>query len=76
MSPTKRLSYWLRACVRCGGDCVKCGGEAYGDLIDEPEWRCVQCRRVVPPELLMDNVAAPMSDLTGQLGVRNVRGFQ
>ncbi len=59
MSPTKRLSYWLRACVRCGGDCVKCGGEAYGDLIDEPEWRCVQCRRVVPPEISMDSVAAP-----------------
>ena len=31
----------FRACQRCGGD-------AYVDLIDEPEWRCLQCARSVP----------------------------
>ena len=30
----------FRACQRCGGD-------AYVDLIDEPEWRCLQCARSV-----------------------------
>lgn len=28
--------------------CRRCGGDAYVDLIDEPEWRCLQCARSVP----------------------------
>ena len=43
MFPAKRSSFRLRACVECGGD-------AYLDLIDEPEWRCLQCGRVAPSE--------------------------
>jgi hypothetical protein len=36
-------SLWMRACRRCGG-------AAYLDLLDEPEWRCLQCGRSVRPE--------------------------
>ncbi len=33
----------LRACTRCSGD-------AYADFSDyEPEWRCLQCGRIVQP---------------------------
>jgi len=35
------LSFKPRACPRCGGD-------AYLDRSDEPEWRCLQCGRIVP----------------------------
>jgi hypothetical protein len=35
--------FLLRACAVCKGD-------AYLDLSDEPEWRCLLCGRVVPPE--------------------------
>jgi hypothetical protein len=28
--------------------CQRCGGDAFLDLLDEPEWRCLQCGRVVP----------------------------
>ena len=34
-------SFRPRACTRCGGD-------AYLDRSDEPEWRCLQCGRIVP----------------------------
>ncbi len=34
-------NFRLRACQRCNGD-------AYLDLMDEPEWRCLQCARSVP----------------------------
>jgi hypothetical protein len=27
--------------------CGRCGGDAYLDRLDEPEWRCLQCGRVV-----------------------------
>lgn len=37
---TKRGGYLLKACHRCGGD-------AYLDLTDGPEWRCIQCGRLV-----------------------------
>jgi len=35
------LSFRPRACPRCGGD-------AYLDRLEEPEWRCLQCGRIVP----------------------------
>ena len=41
MASRTRQSIRFRACQRCGGD-------AYVDLIDEPEWRCLQCARSVP----------------------------
>ena len=28
--------------------CQHCGGDAYVDMIDEPEWRCLQCAQPVP----------------------------
>ncbi len=37
-------SFQLKACARCGGD-------AYLDLRDDPEWRCLQCGRLVPAEV-------------------------
>jgi len=33
----------FRACPRCGGD-------AYLDVLDGPEWRCLQCARLLPAE--------------------------
>ena len=41
MSDKKQGYYRLRNCGRCGGD-------AYLDVSDEPEWRCMQCARPVP----------------------------
>ena len=29
------------------GACQRCGGDAFLDLLDDPEWRCLQCGRVV-----------------------------
>lgn len=29
--------------------CPRCGGAAFLDRTDEPEWRCLQCGRTVPP---------------------------
>ena len=43
MTSRTRQSIQFRACQRCGGD-------AYLDLIDEPEWRCLQCARPVPEQ--------------------------
>lgn len=43
MLTVKRSSFRFAACQRCGGD-------AYLDLTDEPEWRCLQCGRTIPPE--------------------------
>ena len=34
----------FRACQRCGGD-------AYLDLMDEPEWHCLQCARAIPEQV-------------------------
>lgn len=51
MFPAKRWNFWFRACVRCDGD-------AYLDLTDVPEWRCLQCGRVIPPERATDRSAA------------------
>ena len=39
---TTGLNFRSHACHRCGGD-------AYLDRSDEPEWRCLQCGRIVPP---------------------------
>lgn len=30
------------------GTCRRCGGDAYLDMADDPEWRCLQCARPVP----------------------------
>jgi hypothetical protein len=38
---TRRSGFRFRACQTCGGD-------AYLDLTDAPEWRCLQCARPVP----------------------------
>ncbi len=48
--------FLLRACAVCKGD-------AYLDLSDEPEWRCLQCGRVIPPET---TAAGPTLVGTGQ----------
>lgn len=46
-------SFRLRACARCSGD-------AYLDLSDEPEWRCLQCGRLVPEATPVSLAAAEM----------------
>ena len=38
--------------------CQRCGGDAFLDLLDEPEWRCLQCGRYVP-ELSVEAEAEP-----------------
>lgn len=43
MELTNRRAFRLRACQTCGGD-------AYVDLTDGAEWRCLQCGRLVPDE--------------------------
>lgn len=30
------------------GTCRRCGGDAYLDMADDGEWRCLQCARPVP----------------------------
>ena len=40
MATQTMRSFRLKACARCGGD-------AYLDLRDDPEWRCLQCGRLV-----------------------------
>ncbi|RLC59200.1 MAG: hypothetical protein DRI30_01120 [Chloroflexi bacterium] len=49
MSVTKQArQFRLRACTRCSGD-------AYADFSEyEPEWRCLQCGRTVPPASLIN----------------------
>lgn len=32
--------------------CGRCGGAAYLDRTDEPEWRCLQCGRTLPPAVI------------------------
>jgi len=41
--PHRRPRFRLAACGRCGGD-------AFLDLTDGAEWRCLQCGRMVPEE--------------------------
>ncbi|MFQ5880827.1 MAG: hypothetical protein ACE5IZ_11740, partial [Dehalococcoidia bacterium] len=43
MSTRTTPTFRLRACQRCGGD-------AYLNVTDEPEWRCLQCGRLVPAQ--------------------------
>ena len=40
MATRTGLSFRVRSCQRCGGD-------AYLDIGDDREWRCLQCGRVV-----------------------------
>jgi hypothetical protein len=40
MEAANRRAFRLRACQTCGGD-------AYVDLTDGAEWRCLQCGRLV-----------------------------
>ena len=44
MATQATRSFRLKACARCGGD-------AYLDLRDDPEWRCLQCGRLIPAEV-------------------------
>ena len=44
----------LRSCQRCGGD-------AYLDVLDWPEWRCLQCARPVSPDASMYVLVASTS---------------
>ena len=41
--PRRRARFKLSACRRCGGD-------AFLDLTDGAEWRCLQCGRIVVDE--------------------------
>ena len=43
MTTQTRQGIRFRACQRCGGD-------AYLDLMDEPEWHCLQCARAIPEQ--------------------------
>ncbi len=58
----KLSSFRFRACVRCGGD-------AYLDLLYEPEWRCLQCGRTVPPEPLTEPLAESSAAAQVALGL-------
>lgn len=49
----KRSSFMFRACQRCGGD-------AFLDVSDEPEWRCLLCSRPVQPEA--EPVSLPLAE--------------
>ena len=51
MATQTMRSFRLKACARCGGD-------AYLDLRDDPEWRCLQCARLVPAEVAPTWLAA------------------
>lgn len=51
MATQTMRSFRLKACARCGGD-------AYLDLRDDPEWRCLQCGRVVSTETTPIRLAA------------------
>ena len=42
-TPHRRRRFRLTACRRCGGD-------AFLDLSDGAEWRCLQCGRLVPED--------------------------
>ena len=50
MTQTMR-SFRLKACAKCGGD-------AYLDLRDDPEWRCLQCGRLAPTDATSIRLAA------------------
>ncbi len=52
MTTQTRPIFRLRACQRCGGD-------AYLTIGDEPEWHCLQCARMVPPETATEPQAMP-----------------
>jgi DNA-directed RNA polymerase subunit RPC12/RpoP len=51
MATQTMRSFRLKACVRCGGD-------AYLDLRDDPEWRCLQCGRLILTEAMPIRLAA------------------
>ena len=40
---SNRVAFRIRTCQTCGGD-------AYLDIWDSPEWRCLQCGRQVTEE--------------------------
>ncbi len=37
--------------------CAVCSGDAFLDLSEEPEWRCLQCGRTIPAELTAAGLA-------------------
>ncbi len=51
MAMQRTRSFRLKAGARCGGD-------AYLDLRDDPEWRCLQCGRLVLTEAMPVRLAA------------------
>ncbi|MFQ6019489.1 MAG: hypothetical protein ACE5KW_01910 [Dehalococcoidia bacterium] len=48
------------------GACTTCKGDAYLDLSDEPEWRCLQCGRVVLVEATPARLAVTAVAEVGQ----------
>lgn len=52
MASQTRQSFRFRACQRCCGD-------AYLDLMDGPEWRCLQCARPVAEQATAQLGASP-----------------
>ena len=59
---TRRSGFRFRACQTCGGD-------AYLDLTDDPEWRCLQCGRPV-----LKSAAERPVRLAGELRTATVTG--
>jgi hypothetical protein len=51
MATQTSRSFRLQACAVCSGD-------AFLDLSDEPEWRCLQCGRSIPTEATAAGLAA------------------
>ena len=41
--------------------CQQCGGDAYLDLMDDPEWRCLQCARLVPGQAMAQSAPTPVT---------------
>ncbi len=56
MATQRTRSFRLKACDRCAGD-------AYLDLRDDPEWRCLQCGRLVSTETTPIRLAATETQL-------------
>ena len=59
------------------GACQRCCGDAYLDMADDPEWRCLQCARpvqsrsVMPIAIIVASVALALS-LVGGLSISSV----
>ncbi len=58
MTARTSRSFRLRACAVCKGD-------AFLDLSDAPEWRCLQCGRVAPPQAVPAGTGDWNRDIAG-----------